>query len=416
MSATTKQQAWWREPTRAQWTSFGAAWAGWVLDAFDFTIFLLAMPAISKHFGVSHTATAFSITLTLLMRLAGGFVAGSIADKYGRKLPLMISIVWFAVCDGAIAFAPSFAWVLALRTLFGFGMGAEWTSGATLAMENWPTRSRGIASGVLQGSWAVGYFLAAWVFGLVEPIWGWRALFVIAALPALLVLPIRIWVPESPEFEKNRLNGSPPKFAELLTNDVLKKLAWASAILALGFSAYYGLTALYPTMLAKELSLDSMGVARMVALFNVGMMIGAIGCGVLASKKGVRLAVVVPAVLMVPCLPLYVGVAGPLGLGAFLGGLVGAGYSGVTPALLADLFPSRIRARASGLVYHIGAGFAAFVPPTITLLTSTWGYSLQTSIALVSGIALILLAMVIPLKPRVTEVVDSTAVSPSAHA
>jgi SHS family lactate transporter-like MFS transporter len=416
MSAT-KEMAWWREPTRAQWTTFGAAWTGWVLDAFDFTIFLLAMPAISKHFGVSHTATAFSITLTLLTRLAGGFVAGSIADKYGRKLPLMISIVWFAVCDGAVVFAPSFAWVLVLRTLFGFGMGAEWTSGSTLAMENWPARSRGIASGVLQGSWAVGYFMAAWVFGLVEPIWGWRALFAIAVLPALLVLPIRIWVPESLEFEKQKASGVAPRFAELLQEDVLKKLAWASAILALGFAAYYGLTSLYPTMLAKELALDSMGVARMVALFNVGMMVGAVACGVLASKTGVRIAVFVPAVLMVPCLPLYVGVAGPLGLGAFLGGLLGAGYSGVTPALLADLFPARIRARASGLVYHIGAGFAAFVPPLITTLTARWGYSLQTSIALVSGVALILLAMVIPLKPRAAPLEDEGAsISPSAHA
>src|SRR5687767_10810699 len=95
------QQAWWREPTKGQWISFSAAWAGWVLDSFDFTIFLLAMPAISKEFGISSTTTALSITLTLLMRLAGGFFAGTLADKVGRKLPLMISIVWFAACDGA---------------------------------------------------------------------------------------------------------------------------------------------------------------------------------------------------------------------------------------------------------------------------------------------------------------------------
>src|SRR5919109_1603480 len=136
---------WWREPTRAQW-------------------------------------------LTLL-------AAGWASDRFGRKLPLMISIVWFAACDGAVALAPSFGWVLALRTVFGFGMGAEWTSGATLAMENWPARSRGIASGVLQGSWAVGYLLAAAVTAVVVPAWGWRPLFAIAALPALLVLPIRWLVP-----------------------------------------------------------------------------------------------------------------------------------------------------------------------------------------------------------------------------
>ena len=116
----------------------------------------------------------------------------------------MISLVWFAVCDGGVAFAPSFKAVLILRTLFGFGMGAEWTSGATLAMENWPARSRGIASGVLQGSWAVGYLLAALAYGWVVPHFGWRALFLVAAAPAILVLPIRIWVPESEEWKARK--------------------------------------------------------------------------------------------------------------------------------------------------------------------------------------------------------------------
>jgi len=128
---------WWREPTRGQWMAFSAAWLGWVLDAFDFTIYLLVLPLIAEEFDVSLTATAGSITLTLLLRLLGGYAAGAVADRWGRKLPLMISMVWFAVCDGAIAFAPSFFWVLVLRTLFGFGMGAEWTSGTTLHLHHW---------------------------------------------------------------------------------------------------------------------------------------------------------------------------------------------------------------------------------------------------------------------------------------
>src|SRR6476620_2670264 len=106
------ERAWWREPTRGQWCTFAAAWVGWVLDAFDFTIFLLVMPQMAKDLGVGVTAAAGSITLTLLVRLLGGVAAGAAADRWGRKLPLMISLVWFAVCDGAVAFAPSFAWVL----------------------------------------------------------------------------------------------------------------------------------------------------------------------------------------------------------------------------------------------------------------------------------------------------------------
>src|SRR3954465_610549 len=114
----------WPEVSRAQWISFLAAWLGWVLDAFDFTIFLLAMPLIAKEFGVAHVSTTSSIALTLLARLFGGWIAGAAADRWGRKLPLMVSILWFSLCDGAIAFAPSFAAILGLRTLFGLGMGA----------------------------------------------------------------------------------------------------------------------------------------------------------------------------------------------------------------------------------------------------------------------------------------------------
>src|SRR4051812_15286391 len=199
-----KTIAWWREFSRAQWMSFLAAWLGWVLDAFDFTIFLLAMPLIAREFGVAHVSTTSSIALTLLARLLGGWIAGAAADRWGRKLPLMISILWFSLCDGAIAFAPSFAAILGLRTLFGLGMGAEWASGTALAMENVPARSRGIASGVLQGSWAIGYLLAAVVSSFVLPRLGWRALFLIAACPALVVLAIRSWVPESEEWRESK--------------------------------------------------------------------------------------------------------------------------------------------------------------------------------------------------------------------
>ena len=362
---------WWREPTRGQWFTFAAAWVGWVLDAFDFTIFLLVMPAMAREFHVSVTATAGSITLTLLLRLVGGVAAGAAADRWGRKLPLMISLFWFACCDGAVAFAPSFAWVLALRTVFGFGMGAEWTSGATLAMENWPARSRGIASGVLQGSWAVGYLLAALASAWVLPHWGWRGLFLVAAAPALLVLPIRAWVPESAEWAARRRGGAghdaSAQFSVAATAAVpLRRhagtIAWASAVMACGFGAYYALTGLYPTLL-DGLGRGAGQIAHYVTLFNVGMMVGAVITGVLAARHGVARAVAVPALMSLPVLPLYVGAAPALlGAGAFLGGALAVGFSGVTPLFLTGLFPAEVRARAVGVVYHLGALFAAFVP------------------------------------------------------
>jgi SHS family lactate transporter-like MFS transporter len=410
-------QPWWREPTRPQWISFLAAWAGWVLDGFDFTIFLLAMPAIAAEFGVTWVATAGSITLTLLFRLAGGVAAGWAADRWGRKLPLMISIVWFALCDGAVAFAPTFGWVLVFRTLFGFGMGAEWTSGATLAMENWPKRSRGIASGVLQGSWAIGYILAALASAAIVPTYGWRALFIVAALPALLVLPIRIWVPESPDWKRERAERPKANMAELLAPGVLGKIVWASVLWGASFGIYYGLTGLWPTLLTTQLGRTAADVSWLVILFNLGMMVGAITWGSLAARRGVVLALALPIVALLPALPLYVGAAPNwLWAGAVLAGATGAGISGVTPLLLTSLFAANVRARAVGIVYHVGALLAAGTPTLVAWLSTGGGQPLGQAIGLVVAASSVLTLAILFLRPRGT--LDGTpgqAEAPAAH-
>ena len=385
---------WWKEPTRAHWGAFGAAWAGWVLDAFDFTIFMLVMPNIARDMGVANVATAGSITLTLFARLAGGYIAGAAADRWGRKLPLMISLVWFAACDAAVAFAPTFGWILVLRTLFGLGMGAEWTAGTTLAMESWPARSRGIASGILQGSWAVGYLLAAAVSAVVLPLWGWRALFVCAAAPALLVIPIRYGIVESREWAASRAAVAVRRSS--LDAASMLRLVWAIVAMGVGFGAYYGLTARYPTMLRTELGASAGTVAWLVALFNVGMLAGSVACGALAAKRGVTVAIAVPALLSVLALPLYVGAAkGLLPVGAFLGGALGAGFCGVVPMLLTGMFPADVRARFVGIVYHAGAALAALVP-TATAALAVWAHvRLATSLALVAGSCEVVLALTV---------------------
>lgn len=410
---TTKNDggAWWREPTRDQWVTFGAAWIGWILDAFDFTVFLLAMPLIAREFGVSTTAAAGSITLTLLTRLVGGLAAGAAADRWGRKLPLMISLVWLAVFDGLDVLAPSFAALLVVRTLFGLGMGAEWTAGTTLAMENWPARSRGIASGILQGSWAIGYLFAALAFAIVVPIWGWRALFVLAVLPALLALPIRYWVPESPEWLARKKESAARPTATPPLRPLLAKLVWGSLTMALGFGVYYALTGVYPTMLAQERGLDAGAIAMHVGLFNAGTLVGSVVAGTTASRWGTTAAIAVPAMLMVPLLPLYVGdVAGASTLGAFLGGAVGVGFCGTVPMLLTDLFPPEVRARAVGLVYHVGSLFAALVPVGISLLSELSGLRLATSIAIVAGVLEIALAAVFVLSRKRSPAPDGVLV------
>ncbi len=391
-------QPWWKEPTRAQWSAFSAAWVGWVLDAFDTTVFLLVMHHIAKEFGVGIVAVSGSMTLTLLVRLLGGYTAGWMADRWGRKLPLILSLVWLAVFDGAIYFAPSFTAVVVLRTIFGFGMGAEWTAGTAMAMENWPVRSRRMASGMLQAGWPIGFLLAALTAYFVVPAWGWRALFLFAAVPALLVLPIRWMVPDS---HSKPAPGAKPAARELLAPGVLRMLVLGSLVMALGFIVYYGLQTHYATMLITQRGLSAQQAFVHVILFNLGMLAGVIATGVIASRRGVIFALVLPATLMIPALPLFLGqVHGLSWLGAVLGGALGVGYSGVTPVLLTGLFDDRVRARAIGLVYHVGALIAAFVPTLIPELARHTNLSLAGAMGVVAGLGLAAMVTAVLLSRR----------------
>src|SRR6516164_7165918 len=187
---------WWKEPTKDQWLAWWAAWLGWTLDAFDFTVFLLIMVAIAKEFNVPLTAVTVVFTVTLWMRLVGAVASGWLADRVGRKTPLMISILWFSICNFIAGFAPSFWFLLVFRTLLGIGMGAEWPAGAALAMETWPQRSRGFMSGVLQGSWSIGFLLSSVIYGLFFDYIGWRGMLWIGVLPALSIVYIRYFVKE----------------------------------------------------------------------------------------------------------------------------------------------------------------------------------------------------------------------------
>jgi len=391
-----KTTPWWKEPTRAQWCAFLAAWSGWVLDAFDFTIFFLVMKHIGEEFGVSAVATNFSLAVTLLARLVGGIAAGSLADRFGRRLPLMLSVLGFSICDGLVAVAPSFAFILVMRTLFGLFMGAEWTAGTTLAMESWPERSRGIASGILQGSWAIGYLLATPVYQAVLPLWGWRGLFVVAAFPALLVLPIRFFVRESADFER-RVRAPRTSIRQMIAvPGWASAVAWSTLVMACGFGVFYAMAGNYPLLLQTELHAGA-DMAAIVALFNVGMLLGSIVTGLIASRRGVIVAVVVPALTMVPLVPLYVGaVPGLLHLGAFLAGAIGVGFCGVTPFFLTSLFPADVRARSVGLVYNLGAIPAAFVSVGVAALARYSDLSLAASIGLVvAALELLLVASIL---------------------
>ena len=245
---------WWREPTKDQWYAWMAGWLGWMLDAFDFTIFFLVMVAIAKEFDVSLTLVAGTITFTLWLRLLGAFASGWLCDRIGRKTPLMISILWYSICNFMAGFAPSFAFLAFWRILLGIGMGAEWPAGAALAMESWPARSRGIMSGLLQGAWGLGFLLASLVYWLLFDLIGWRGMMWIGIAPALLCVYIRFFVKESEVWEesnKNRLeqeriataNGTRGQSASMLTTTVWMTLLTAAIVapIAMFFMGRYTL-------------------------------------------------------------------------------------------------------------------------------------------------------------------------------
>src|SRR6266567_1750199 len=188
IGAETARVAWWREPSKDQWYAWWAAWLGWTLDAF----------------GVPVSEVAWILALTLWMRLLGAVGSGWLADRIGRKTPLMISIFWYSICNFIAGFSPTLLFLLVFRTLLGIGMGAEWPAGAALAMEQWPIRSRGFMSGVLQGSWSIGTVLSSAAYGLLYDSIGWRGLLWMGILPALTIIYVRFFVKEPEIWVENR--------------------------------------------------------------------------------------------------------------------------------------------------------------------------------------------------------------------
>jgi MFS transporter, SHS family, lactate transporter len=256
--ATTNTIPWWKEPTKDQWYAWVAAWLGWVLDSFDFTVFLLIMVPIAKEFDVPLTDVAIVFTLTLWMRLVGATAAGWMADRMGRKKPLMISIAWFSVCNFIAGFSPTFWFLLLFRTLLGIGMGAEWPAGAALAMEQWPQRSRGFMSGVLQGSWGLGFLLSSACYWLLFDRFGWRGMLWIGILPALAIVYVRyfvkepeIWV-ENQRLQKVQNRRVKMPLAAIFKRGIVGNMLNACWFQCAGFVSYYSINALFATHLQKD--------------------------------------------------------------------------------------------------------------------------------------------------------------------
>jgi MFS transporter, SHS family, lactate transporter len=373
-SASAQSVPWWKEPTKDQWFAWWAAWMGWTLDAFDFTVFLLIMLPISQEFGVPLTDVVFVLTVTLWMRLVGAVSSGWLADRVGRKIPLMISILGYSFCNFIAGFSPGLLFLFIFRALLGIFMGAEWPAGAALAMESWPIRSRGFMSGVLQGSWGIGFALSSLIYGLLYGYIGWRGMLWIGVLPAFTVFYVRRYVKEPEIWAANRqLQRVQNREVRAPLLSIFKPGLLANTLtacwwMASNFVLYYSLTALFATHLQKDLGLSPALVATPFLLFNLVGFVAMGFWGWVGDALGRRWAMIIPAAIAVPLAPVYLLSTDFtwIAIGFVVQGAFGGALYSQLPSYLSERFPTEVRATASAFCYHQGAIFGGFVPLVLT--------------------------------------------------
>jgi SHS family lactate transporter-like MFS transporter len=331
-----------------------AAYLGWTLDAFDFFILVFVLKHIADEFHTDVPAVSVAIFLTLAMRAVGALIFGLAADRFGRRITLMANVLLYSIFEFLTGFSTGLTMFLILRALFGIAMGGDWGVGASLTMETVPEDSRGIVSGILQAGYPSGYLLASIVFFLLFPIIGWRGMFMVGAVPALLVLYIRRSVQESPSFLARQAKPQRPFLTVLRENIPL--FLWA-VLLMTAFNFFsHGTQDLYPTFLEAQRQYDSYTVGAIAIVYNIGAMIGGLFFGALSQRIGRRRAIVIASVLAIPVAPLWVYAHGPvlLAAGAFLMQFFVQGAWGIVPVHLNELSPDEVRGTFPGFAYQLG--------------------------------------------------------------
>ena len=348
---------------REQRNTFVACFLGWALDALDFFLVTFVLVPIGHDFGQSIPKVAFAITLTLMMRPIGAFIFGWLGDRFGRRIPLMADIIFYSIMELLTAFAPNFTIFLILRALFGIGMGGEWGLGASLAMESLPTQARGLFSGILQQGYAVGYLLAALVYWIVFPHFGWRGLFIAGALPAFLVIYIRARVPESPVWQRDRARGERPRLKMSIFVRQHGALFIYAALLMTAFNYMsHGTQDLYPTYLEKQRGFGVNAKSMISIVYATGAICGGAVMGFLSQQWGRRRVIILSAICGMLLIPLWIFAPSTalLILGGFLIQFMVQGAWGVVPVHLNELSPPEFRGTFPGLAYQLGNFAAAY--------------------------------------------------------
>ena len=375
-----------------------AGFLGWTLDAFDFFLVVMTLTAIAREFHRSDAAVALSITLTLAFRPVGAFVFGLLADRYGRRIPLMADLVFYSVVEVLSGLAPTFTSFLVLRALFGIGMGGEWGVGASLVMEKVPVRLRGVLSGLLQQGYAVGYLLAALSFFAVFPRWGWRPLFFIGGLPALLALFVRYRVKESEVWRRSRAESWSGLGRAIARH--WRLFLYLVLLMAMMNFVSHGTQDMYPTFLQRDWGFTPARRAALTAFSMLGAITGGVLVGLVSDRLGRRRSIALSLVGALAVIPLWAFAPSlaVLVAGAFLMQFFVQGAWGVIPAHITELSPDRVRGFLPGFAYQCGvlvAGSIAYLQAAAAV-----GRSYAVAMAITAGVVFAVCALVAMLGPE----------------
>jgi SHS family lactate transporter-like MFS transporter len=383
---------------RDNWYAVLASTLGWTLDSFDYFVVVMALTEIANEFHRTNAEVALTITVTLAFRPVGAFLFGLIADRYGRRLPLMIDLVAFSALSVASGLAPNFTTFLVLRALFGIAMGGEWGAGASLVMEKVSPRWRGLLSGVLQQGYTTGNLLASLAYFLIVPRFGWRALFFVGGAPALLALFIRSKVKESEVWERTHRKEWSHLWSAIRSN--LRVFFYLVLFLTfMGFCGH-GTQDMYPTFLKTQRGFSAQDAAVMTMIANLGALVGGIAMAMISDRIGRRRSIACGLVIAIVVIPLWVfsPTTALLALGAFLIQFGVHGAWGVVPAHISELVPDQIRGFMPGFAYQCGILLAG----SITYLQAVFGSatSYSNAMALTAAAVFASTAIVVSLGPE----------------
>ena len=382
------------EHPSSRWHAVTAGFLGWTLDAFDFFVVIFLLDSLAQQFHVPKAEIVLSITATLAMRPFGALIFGMLADRFGRRRPLMANVIFFSTVELLCGFAPNFTVFFILRLLFGIGMGGEWGVGASLAMEHAPVGWRGVLSGVLQSGYSVGYLLAATAARVILPGLGWRAMFWVGGFPALLALYIRTKVPESEAWQQHRvvrtIDG--PKIALQHKRLVL----YMVTLIFLMSCLSHGTQDLYPDFLKHGHGLAPNTVAYVTMLSSVGALVGATLFGLLSERLGRRYSMLCALGLSLLVMPVWAfgGTLIVLAVGAFVMQMGVQGAWGIIPVHLNELSPGSVRGLLPGFTYQVGVLLSAATPTVEFALRDRLGYPWALTsfeLIVIAGLTLLLL-------------------------